>query len=467
MVMAVVLALVVVLPASALADPPTITSMPDLAGRSVAPGDVLDGTAMASGGATISYQWVQCDPSPPATCTPIASETNPTYTASALDLGFQLAVQVTADNGEPPAAFQESGHTATVANHTAPSIDSGPTISGSAVVGQTLTASATASGNPAPSVSYAWSRCDAAGLNCAAIPGATSGTYDVVADDAAGTLRVTATATNGTPPDATATSAPTAAVTAPPHIDSGPQISGTPAVGSTLAATASASGTPAPTVTYAWQRCDAAGAGCTAIGSATSPTYKVVAGDAGHTLKVIATATNGTPPDASAPSSATAVVPTPEAPPAQTASSATPATPATPATTFDQTPWIRQETTPGPPEPGPFPQIRMRGRLLALGGARITYLAVLAAPGWTVTVDCGGGRGCPARHTVLTTKSSTTRLRAFERVLRPGVRLVFRVTRAEVKGKYSSFTIRAHSAPKRRDLCLAPGSTKAVSCSTT
>jgi hypothetical protein len=89
-----------------------------------------------------------------------------------------------------------------------------PTISGTAQVGQTLTA-ATGSwtSDVTPTFTYAWQSCDAQGNTCAAISGATVTTYVVQTADLAKTLRVVATATN--PSGSTsATSAQTAAVTA-------------------------------------------------------------------------------------------------------------------------------------------------------------------------------------------------------------------------------------------------------------
>src|SRR4029077_12633817 len=43
---------------------------------------------------------------------------------------------------------------------------------------------------------------------------------------------------------------------------------------------------------YAWSRCDAAGANCIAISGATRETYKPVSADVGHSLLVVTTATS-------------------------------------------------------------------------------------------------------------------------------------------------------------------------------
>ena len=69
-----------------------------------------------------------------------------------------------------------------------------PTISGTARVGQTLTASTGSwTGNPT-SFGFQWQRCDADGTNCSDIAGATSRTYTVRTADVGFRLRVQVTA---------------------------------------------------------------------------------------------------------------------------------------------------------------------------------------------------------------------------------------------------------------------------------
>ena len=70
-----------------------------------------------------------------------------------------------------------------------------------------------------------------------------------------------------------------------------PTIAGTPAQGQTLTAS-TGTFSMTPTFTYAWQRCDAAGAACADILGATSSTYVVAAEDVAATLRVTVTATN-------------------------------------------------------------------------------------------------------------------------------------------------------------------------------
>ncbi len=52
------------------------------------------------------------------------------------------------------------------------------------------------------------------------------------------------------------------------------------------------SGSPAPTFTYQWQQCDAAGQNCADIASATNASYQLAAGDVGATVRVVVTGSN-------------------------------------------------------------------------------------------------------------------------------------------------------------------------------
>jgi hypothetical protein len=88
-----------------------------------------------------------------------------------------------------------------------------PAISGTAKVGNTLTATNgtwTAAPN-APTFTYQWLRCDALGGSCASIAGATANSYLVVGADVGRRLRIAVTGTN-LEGSSTATSNPTAVV---------------------------------------------------------------------------------------------------------------------------------------------------------------------------------------------------------------------------------------------------------------
>lgn len=183
-----------------------------------------------------------------------------------------------------------------------------PAVSGTASVGQTLTAgNGSWSGSPSPSFSYAWERCDGAGANCSTISGATSSRYLLTSQDRGRRVRVRVTAGNSSG-SATAVSAATAAVTDRPRNTVKPAVSGTAKVGRTLTRTNGTwTGYPAPTYATQWLRCDAAGANCARIADATRSRYVPKAGDVGRRLRVRVTARNSVG-SASAVSNATARV---------------------------------------------------------------------------------------------------------------------------------------------------------------
>lgn len=202
-------------------------------------------------------------------------------------------------------------HSGRAAAEAAPANTATPTISGTPQEGSKLTGSnGTWTGSPT-SYAYAWSRCDKNGDACDAITGATANTYTATSNDVGHALRITVTATNADG-SASATSAPTAAVSnaSAPSNTQAPTISGTTQVGSTLTASqGSWNGSPTG-YAYEWERCDQTGSSCAAIGGATANTYKLGAIDAGATLRVAVTATNGTG-STSATSVPTAVIQSP------------------------------------------------------------------------------------------------------------------------------------------------------------
>ena len=91
-----------------------------------------------------------------------------------------------------------------------------PGVTGSAVEAQTLTASTgTWTGNPAPTFSYQWQRCNSSGASCGPISGAMSSTYTALSADVGSTLEVTVTATNSSGSSQATSSATTVVTSAP------------------------------------------------------------------------------------------------------------------------------------------------------------------------------------------------------------------------------------------------------------
>jgi hypothetical protein len=440
---------------------PQITSGPTIAGNA-ALGQVLTASATASGNPSpgLTYTWLRCDAAGNS-CDQVLDVDGPgeapRYTVGALDVGRSLRVSVVASNSVGSTPSQASAPVGPVAGPPA-QIDGAVTVSPSTLltVGVTLRASVTATGN----LTYQWRRCSGANSgSCANIAGANGDTYTLTADDVDFRMRVFVSADNADGHD-DAISPPTSVVAAPPAQPgpttppsvSTPTISGIAVVGQVLTAGATVTGNPQPALAFQWQRCDAGGNACQDIAGAAGVQRTVVDADRGATLRVIATASNGTAPDATQRSAATDVV-----------QAAGPNGTVPNGTGFDTT---TSGASPGPTSRAalsPFPQVRIRGRLLK-GGARITLFSITAPVGARISIHCDG-RGCP-KVFVSNARRSVTRVALYERFLRAGVRIKVRISRTGFIGKYSSFVIRNRQAPVRRDMCLPSPTSKPVRCAT-
>lgn len=274
--------------------PPAGTAPPQLSGtaRLGQQLTVTSGSWSGTPAPTYAYRWQRCD-SAGASCADIPGATAQSYTVVAADVGGRLQAVVTASNSAGT-AFQTSSQTAVVTSP--PANTSPPTIGGTLLVGQTLTAAAGSwSGTPAPAFGYQWRRCDSAGKNCAGIAGATGPAYALTAADASRLLDVVVTATNSEG-SASAGSARTGAV-APlvaPSNTAHPTISTPRVVGQSLTANpGSWRGTPPISFAYQWQSCFYDRTRCSNIQGATSQTYTPSPGDFNHRLLVVVTASNG------------------------------------------------------------------------------------------------------------------------------------------------------------------------------
>src|SRR5580765_1315090 len=193
---------------------PAIATPPTIAGTAKS-GETLTATTgtWATPPTSVAYAWQRCSDAGTA-CAAIAGAagaTATTYVLTSADVGQTVRVVETATDGggttDSPSAVS-----AVVLSGASPQNSVPPTISGTTTEGQTLVANDGTWAGAAPiAFTYAWSRCDATGGACAAITGATSKTYVLVAADNDKALRVSVTAKN-IPGTQTQTSAPTAVV---------------------------------------------------------------------------------------------------------------------------------------------------------------------------------------------------------------------------------------------------------------
>ena len=280
---------------------PANTAPPTITGNAAA-GQTLTaskGTWTGSGTITYAYHWLRCD-SVGEHCDAIAGSTSSHRSVSSDDVGHRLRVEVTATNSDGSASVNSAATPVIAGGSSGPPVNAHePSIAGSAVQGQTLTADhgVWTGANPI-TFKYQWLRCDSNAANCAAIAGETSSNRTLESDDVGHRLRVRVTASNSSG-SATADSNASSAVTAtggsgPPVNTALPVISGSPVQGQALIATDGTwTGAATITFTYQWLRCDANGGSCASIAGETSHNRTLANDDVGHRLRIRVTAKNG------------------------------------------------------------------------------------------------------------------------------------------------------------------------------
>ena len=236
-----------------------------------------------------SYQWVANDG---GTDADISGATDDTYTLVDADEGKTIQVRVSfTDDAENEETLTSAGTDEVAARPNTPATGE-PTISGTAEVGEQLTANTTdiadTDGLTKVSYSYQWVAND--GGTDADISGATDATYTLVDADEGKTIRVRVSFTDDAENEETLTSAGTDEVAARPNTPATglPTISGTAEVGEQLTANttgiADTDGLTKVSYSYQWVAND--GTTDTDISGATDDTYTLVDADEGKTIKV-------------------------------------------------------------------------------------------------------------------------------------------------------------------------------------
>ena len=185
-----------------------------------------------------TYQWVRVDADGTSNEEDITDATDATYTLTADDRGKKVKVEVRFVDILGGEETRTSAPTATLAGTPNTAATGAPTITGTAQVGQTLTASTTgimdADGLTSPTYTYQWIRVD--GTDEADIAGENSSTYILVDADLGKTLKVRVTFADDLGHTETLTSAATATVgavaTGPPTVND-VAVTSTPASGTT------------------------------------------------------------------------------------------------------------------------------------------------------------------------------------------------------------------------------------------
>ena len=291
---------------------PTITGTAQV-GQTLTAGTtaIMDDDGLTS--VSYTYQWIR---TAAGVDTNISGATASTYTLVAADQGTTVKVRVSFTDDASKAETRTSAATAAVSAAPNTPATGAPTITGTAQVGQTLTAGTTAivdaDGLTSVSYTYQWIRVatDNTETN---ISGATASTHTLVAADQGTTIKVTVSFTDDASNAETLTSAATAAVAAAPNTPAtgAPTITGTAQVGQTLTAVTTAimdaNGLTTPSYTYQWIRV-ATDNTETNISGATASTYTLVAADQGTTIKVTVSFTDDASNAETRTSAATAAV---------------------------------------------------------------------------------------------------------------------------------------------------------------
>ncbi len=290
---------------------PEVSVDPVITGSTVAGSTLIvdHGTWTGDGPLTYSVTWEACDTS--AHRHEVAEGAD-TYVTTTDDVGSIVRAVVTVTDANDHSTVAWARTVQPIRAVDGPVADPLPAISGTAREGQMLsTTTGSWTGSGTLTYDYQWQRCDTLTEICSDIDGATGATYEAAADDIDSALRVAVTAEDEDEVATVALSAPTdTIVPAAPLARTAPVVTGTTETGSTLhAATGSWDGVAPITYTYQWRSCDLNGADCADISGATDDDYLLAEGDAGTTLRVTVTATNGDG-SASKTSDATATVAT-------------------------------------------------------------------------------------------------------------------------------------------------------------
>lgn len=263
---------------------------PGVAGVPEITGTARDGSRLTASEATFTgspatkvRSWLRCTPG----CVAVGTG-GATYDLTAADIGATMRHRVVAMN-DAGTATATSEPTATI-SALAPTVERDPTITGTPREGEALTAAPASFGGSPSTTTRSWLRCTP---ECASIADATGATYPLSAADVGATIRHRVVATNDAG-QATATSDPTATITAAVAPILAPTVAGVPTItgpardGAQLTATdATFEGSPSTKV-RTWLRCTPE---CTATGGA-GDTYDLTPADIGATIRRRVVATN-------------------------------------------------------------------------------------------------------------------------------------------------------------------------------
>jgi hypothetical protein len=277
--------------AKVLPGAPVSTGAPSISG-SLQEGQALTadpGAWVGTGPLAFAYQWLRCSIAGGG-CKEIAGATEATYRPGTLDLASNLAVVVTASNaqGVVPVTSSETQPILGIL----PTNSVLPNISGLLQDGQPLSVVAGSwSGTEPIAYSYQWQVCNALGLACENLAGATDPSLALDPSEIGKTLDVLVTATNAAGATTLTSSLSGLIAGILPKNVTLPSVTGALKNGGLLSlANGTWSGSAPISYSYQWQLC-VLGI-CTNIAKATSSTLALGVLDIGNAVRVLVTATN-------------------------------------------------------------------------------------------------------------------------------------------------------------------------------
>lgn len=303
--------------------PPAISGDPRVGVKLTASPGLWSGTPSIE----LSYQWQRCTSELTSSCRSVDGATRSSYVPTDEDLSpspKRLRVVVTAENDFPTIGLVQraSAITEPTAVHPDPARVPGATQQAAPTISAVWPADVTLpqSGdtlrsslgllNPVPDQrEYTWWSCNAAGVSCTVVPGATGATFTLGDEHVDRRFKVAVTGTNAYGSGTTQPSGLTNVVfPSDPAVVRAPAVLGTPYVGETLVGNVGQWRYPGTTYARRWLRCDADGS-CQTIAGQSGAVYVPTADDLGRRIKLEVTAdSNG--PDTFPPPVAVATAPT-------------------------------------------------------------------------------------------------------------------------------------------------------------
>ncbi len=245
-------------------------------------------------GSPTSYarRWQKCNADGTG-CVTISGITASSYLIPASAAGFRIRAYVTATNAAGSTTAY-STLTEVIVVGAPPVAVTPPTLNGTAMAGETLTAgNGTWSGSPT-TYTYQWQSCGADGVTCSDLAGETGASLLLGADSIGQRVRVVVRASNQFGESDLSPSAISIAVVAPPPPLPvvNPVLSGTAKVGEQLMVTSGTWDPAATAISYQWQSCLEDGTECVPIAGGASGAYTLGWGEADRIVNVRVTASN-------------------------------------------------------------------------------------------------------------------------------------------------------------------------------